>query len=157
MSFYKGATSLPSVFHPSPEYFLVKTGCPHLCLFTDGFLSECFNPDLSDLNWLPPPPSVFQLGGNSFSIFQPSPTQYLDPGWVFPGVFPPPTPPPPSTLLRGGRYLLTPPNKNSGSHPIWEIQGPGETYSNPSHGSAGKESAPQCRRPGFSLWVWQIP
>ena len=49
------------VFQPNPGYFLVKTE--------------------------PAPTCAFLLGGNSFRIFQPSSTQYLDPGWVFPGVF----------------------------------------------------------------------
>ena len=57
-----------------------------------GIFSECFNWALGVLNRLPPSPSVFQLGGNSLGIFQLSPTQYLDPGWVFPPVFSLPTP-----------------------------------------------------------------
>ena len=50
-----------SVFQPDPGYFLVKTE--------------------------PAPTCAFLLGGNSLRIFQPSSTQFLDPGWVFPGVF----------------------------------------------------------------------
>ena len=50
------------------------------------------NQTLGVINCLPPTTVSFNLVAIPFSIFQLSPTQYLAPRWVFPGVFPPGVP-----------------------------------------------------------------
>ena len=65
------------------------------------------------------------------SIFQPSPTQYLDCGWA--PVFFNWVPPLPGTVKwEGSRTCYTPPNKTQDLQPTWEILEPEETQSNPS-------------------------
>ena len=73
-----------------------------------------------DISWQlstePLPTSAFQPGGYFLGVFQPSSTQYLDPGWYVPLSFN--QVPSSSSAERGAVTYYTSPNKTSGSQPI---------------------------------------
>ena len=105
-------------------------------------------------NWgsgiLPLLPSVFQQNRHSSVSFQLSTTQYLDPEWIYPQFLA--NAPSPSTLTERGQIpAISHQIKNSQSQQIWEIQEPGETYSNPSW---TPEELDGYKWPWLVPWPW---
>ena len=99
------------VFQLNFSYFLVKPSLPQLVPSHGRVCSHYVSvePCVSLMGPFPLP------GGNSLGILQTSPTQYLDPRWVFPCVFPLHSSPVPYWEGAGNCYI--PPSKNSGSQP----------------------------------------
>ena len=118
-----------------------------VCLSTMEPPSESFN---WGLGILPPLPSVFQQDGHSSVSFQLSTTQYLDTGWIYPRCLSNASYP--NTLTQRGQIpVISHQIKNSESQPIWEIQEPGETYSNLSW---TLEEVDGNKQPWLVTWLW---
>ena len=103
------------VFLLSPRYFLLKPSLPlpvpfHVCVFS-WYVST--NSWMSLMDSLSLPKSFNQVGIPLVS------SDRAPHWWVFPSVFPLLPPTPTQELTEGLGTCCIPPNKNSGSQPVW--------------------------------------